>query len=114
MVQRQGISIHVLREEDDVLVVLLPGCQNISIHVLREEDDSVPHHFRLPVRHFYPRPPQGGRLYGKDWPGSVQNISIHVLRKEDDQGRVKIQHNHDISIHVLRKEDDALSIMSMW
>ena len=57
----------------------------ISIHVLREEDDlaelSAPAH----TNHFYPRPPRGGRqalVLGKLL---ELDISIHVLREEDDR-----------------------------
>ena len=59
------ISIHVLREEDDVVRHLLHTIPYISIHVLREEDDHA-------VR---------GRLDAR------LNISIHVLREEDDPDR---------------------------
>ena len=34
------ISIHVLREEDDLLPVSGENALDISIHVLREEDDA--------------------------------------------------------------------------
>ena len=57
-----GISIHVLRKEDDHLRRLMHGNVEISIHVLREEDD--------------------GRM---DFESLQQfAISIHVLREEDD------------------------------
>ena len=56
------ISIHVLREEDDIhLQRILNGQAGISIHVLREEDD-------------------GHRENG----AGGHDISIHVLREEDD------------------------------
>ena len=35
------ISIHVLREEDDLRVRVYNGPDDISIHVLREEDDHT-------------------------------------------------------------------------
>ena len=79
----------------------------ISIHVLREEDDLIVHR---PVvgdgKYFYPRPPRGGRrpglrplwqwrgflstssarrtTFAKVSGGKVDWISIHVLREEDD------------------------------
>ena len=60
------ISIHVLREEGDVLAVT-PGRKSpISIHALREEGDSA-------------------KAYSRVIPGS---ISIHALREEGDCGCV--------------------------
>ena len=55
----------------------------ISIHVLREEDDPSPSPARPRMRHFYPRPPRGGRHGNLVHPPS-REISIHVLREEDD------------------------------
>ena len=56
------ISIHVLREEDDLLAHLHHGrVVNISIHVLREEDDGRHQRMGRPGHDFYPRPPRGGR-----------------------------------------------------
>ena len=55
------ISIHVLREEDDIVNGIVYRCLNISIHVLREEDDG---HRQKRAAH--------------------KHISIHVLREEDD------------------------------
>ena len=101
----------------------------ISIHVLRAEDDA--HSGLRPVApsYFNPRPPCGGR---QDYPtlikaanlfqstSSVRRttlrglrvkpavvISIHVLRAEDDEQAKLIPSNVRISIHVLRAEDDA-------
>ena len=104
---RRSISIHVLREEDDLHYSTKSAKSRISIHVLREEDD----HRALAVRadlnaflstssarrttyieeavvvrnaHFYPRPPRGGRLQTAVWDPKHLTISIHVLREEDD------------------------------
>ena len=84
--QTRAISIHALREEGDLaLVVADAGDVPISIHALREEGDvilmylltitsvflSTPSARRATVRparivistmYFYPRPPRGGRL----------------------------------------------------
>ena len=58
------ISIHALREEGDVGVDVLYLLRRISIHALREEGDHpVPPRIGG-HRHFYPRPPRGGRLAG--------------------------------------------------
>ena len=52
-----------------------PGL-DISIHALREEGDTS--------RHFYPRPPRGGRRAGIPPSMRVSEISIHALREEGD------------------------------
>ena len=56
------ISIHALREEGDPLLFLESYLLSISIHALREEGDAWPTEAGESVRHFYPRPPRGGRL----------------------------------------------------
>ena len=84
LVRKIGISIHALREEGDHLRVLQAQDQTISIHALREEGDhlaptetpkkaaflSTPSARRATSnaqkrtatkKHFYPRPPRGGR-----------------------------------------------------
>ena len=55
------ISIHALREEGDATRETVDDEEDISIHALREEGD-VSLRFAVTVkRHFYPRPPRGGR-----------------------------------------------------
>ena len=57
------ISIHALREEGDpALAFFRVLCYIISIHALREEGDRPGDRRFSPHRHFYPRPPRGGRL----------------------------------------------------
>ena len=70
------ISIHVLREEDDV-PALGKGIWDlgISIHVLREEDDRHDAQPAIILRHFYPRPPRGGRRAGHR-PGGRQRCQF--------------------------------------
>ena len=59
---RRDISIHVLREEDDVsLKAFEVSDASISIHVLREEDDPSQPAGPAEGVYFYPRPPRGGR-----------------------------------------------------
>ena len=80
------ISIHVLREEDDMV-----GCDSyaepettISIHVLREEDDTGWYH-RSPKRYKFQSTSSVRRTtywFGLLW--VRVEISIHVLREEDD------------------------------
>ena len=59
------------------------------------------------IRHFYPRPPRGGRLLIITPQGCKGRISIHALREEGDcsrrgAGRGAVA----ISIHALREEGD--------
>ena len=86
---KTAISIHALREEGDLQPVLRPGCiRIISIHALREEGDSsykdssihtylfqsTPSARRATgdtlnneeaKGYFNPRPPRGGRPWGR-------------------------------------------------
>ena len=56
----------------------------ISIHALREEGDLLRAVCILPILYFYPRPPRGGRHQptADDFNGVL--ISIHALREEGD------------------------------
>ena len=105
--QTVKISIHALREEGDRRKPRKSGAIFISIHALREEGDytildilrhkigflSTPsarratetHAGRNPaVKHFYPRPPRGGRHRKSLRFRSAPTISIHALREEGD------------------------------
>ena len=55
------ISIHALREEGDPWITPRPRRRCISIHALREEGDEKLLDCKIPIQHFYPRPPRGGR-----------------------------------------------------
>ena len=55
------ISIHALRVEGDIAVLVLIVTKGISIHALRVEGDGFPAKLVHPLRYFYPRPPGGGR-----------------------------------------------------
>ena len=60
----------------------------ISIHVLREEDDILADAVRgLCGYHFNPRPPRGGRRINSKSRPLPASISIHVLREENDPVR---------------------------
>ena len=80
----------------------------ISIHALREEGDCRGSAPCSGVRHFYPRPPRGGRpvpgLAGRHHRG----ISIHALREEGDPPEASRPADRVISIHALREEGDIL------
>ena len=110
------ISIHALREEGDEREVKPYERQYISIHALREEGDPQDHDHNQRGRHFYPRPPRGGRqaciftrtitsLFlstpsarratrdaGRSDP--VRQISIHALREEGDASRETSHRKH--------------------
>ncbi len=81
----ERISIHVLREEDDMYPVLLTT-QRFTFLSTSSARRTTGRHVYIAVddQHFYPRPPRGGRLHFvlRDNPGL--SISIHVLREEDD------------------------------
>ena len=102
----------------------------ISIHALREEGDPRAARPAAPSRHFYPRPPRGGRPEKKPVSVELTSISIHALREEGDRPRAsraagrgdfyprpprggRLGERRDghgrevISIHALREEGDA-------
>ena len=57
---------------------------HISIHALREEGDWRSLLSAARAKHFYPRPPRGGRPRGPYDPRQQAPISIHALREEGD------------------------------
>ena len=56
----------------------------ISIHALREEGDRIQGDAGDHERHFYPRPPRGGRRHLVHLLDGGIDISIHALREEGD------------------------------
>ena len=56
----------------------------ISIHALREEGDCGVISPQTVYRHFYPRPPRGGRRCSMLTSRWLWEISIHALREEGD------------------------------
>mgnify|MGYP007083639824 CR=1 FL=1 len=82
----------------------------ISIHALREEGDLAILLKPMQMVYFYPRPPRGGRP-AAGMPDLLDRvISIHALREEGDgiwcyAPRVPTW----ISIHALREEGDRLN-----
>ena len=79
----------------------------ISIHALREEGDGKGTRPIKAHKHFYPRPPRGGRRADFTDPDDVCKISIHALREEGDEAFMEISLHKTISIHALREEGDA-------
>ena len=108
------------------------GPQGISIHALRVEGDYPLLSFANEPRHFYPRPPGGGRPFASaaspwragflstpsGWRATVSSaaftgekrISIHALRVEGDTVTHAFTTIRAISIHALRVEGDFNSI----
>ena len=58
--------------------------REISIHALRVEGDSMPAVASKIACNFYPRPPGGGRPFGRTQRDQHDTISIHALRVEGD------------------------------
>ena len=112
----------------------LGAALGVSIHVLREEDDDPQPRVSPASSCFYPRPPRGGRLAGCQHTALVSpagfyprpprggrlgvfaaivghcEVSIHVLREEDDRVEYRGSGwNCHVSIHVLREEDDYIN-----
>ena len=56
----------------------------ISTHALREEGDRQHRPLRALWRHFYPRPPRGGRRTTVRSRARLAGISTHALREEGD------------------------------
>ena len=79
------ISIHALREEGDVPMVVRSCSASLFLSTpSARRATNKTKTIRLGKRHFYPRPPRGGRLSRSG--GFVPNayISIHALREEGD------------------------------
>ena len=125
----QSISIHALREEGDLLgrvffllaseflstpsarratlLAITPGWQApISIHALREEGDAHDGSRVDYDKHFYPRPPRGGR------PGLDRVFVAHGVFLSTPSARratcwcLRAEQAWSISIHALREEGD--------
>ena len=78
----------------------------ISIHALREEGDSGMRSGALNRSNFYPRPPRGGRLNGKN-PEPTEKIFLSTpsARRATPLGDTFASYAV-ISIHALREEGD--------
>ncbi len=84
------ISIHALREEGDLSVMVLGMGRGISIHALREEGDARARQARCQESDFNPRPPRGGRRVCAVLSQIRRNISIHALREEGDSTKSRL------------------------
>ena len=84
-VQKYYISIHALREEGDLRMLLnsaftslflsTPSARRATVHRMLSSFKIV---------YFYPRPPRGGRRIIKAQTRTNHIISIHALREEGD------------------------------
>ena len=134
----QNISIHALREEGDRRGRGLCGacCRFLSTPSARRatfptcRPASAPRQFlstpsarratpddplfRGGLKHFYPRPPRGGRRRCVVNCVSFKVISIHALREEGDPQMIPValEAGH-ISIHALREEGDYTAYLCM-
>ena len=80
----------------------------ISIHALRKEGDFrfQPCRFHR-TRHFYPRPPQGGRPHAyKDYASIIAFLSTPSARRATSDV-LQLRTSDLISIHALREEGDC-------
>ena len=79
----------------------------ISIHALREEGDGRCRAYYSRLRHFYPRPPRGGRR------AAVLHAAIHHKFLSTPSARRATLYTNvgtdmmSISIHALREEGDS-------
>ena len=80
--------------------------KRISIHALREEGDADGDLPMLLQRHFYPRPPRGGRLTTLNYPRIIRKfLSTPSARRATTRSKAAFGDGH-ISIHALREEGD--------
>ena len=80
------ISIHALREEGDVRVILLwTSTPRFLSTPSARRATSYRRRGRGVIHDFYPRPPRGGRRLHHVLRNVPQDISIHALREEGDK-----------------------------
>ena len=90
------------------------GYDDISIHALREEGDSLALCCSIIFRHFYPRPPRGGRrAIHAAVPAAKVFLSTPSARRATPATAQAVD-AEDISIHALREEGDQHSIAKDW
>ena len=107
--QAEQISIHALREEGDRVGALAAADMQISIHALREEGDCGQCTGCRLRKHFYPRPPRGGRLI---WHFAKKLLRIFLSTPSARRATKPFSKRNcisQISIHALREEGDQVS-----
>ena len=107
--QTQPISIHALRKEGDKMEAAVERyIEYISIHALRKEGDSLLDLKHCHVVHFYPRPPQGGRLCRIVEQALQEELFLSTPSARRATGCIRSGWRcRTISIHALRKEGDC-------
>ena len=109
----QTISIHSLRMEGDIDVLMTYVDGIISIHSLRMEGDFNPNNID-PNQYTFQSTPSAWRETSMIlWIRCYRYISIHSLRMEGDSISTRFAHFDNISIHSLRMEGDQLLLVSM-
>ena len=78
----------------------------ISIHALREEGDNTDQRKMNVARHFYPRPPRGGRRYHTEYQLGIEEFLSTPSARRATQWCVLTRRTSKISIHALREEGD--------
>ena len=109
---RVTISIHALREEGDQRGLdMFDRFYEISIHALHREGDILRRAPCTALRHFNPRPPQGGRLTAR-----TLNTGCDLFQSTPSTGRatnpiLSAMANQNISIHALHREGDPRDVV---
>ena len=81
---------------------------SISIHALREEGDPPVRRCRSSrCRHFYPRPPRGGRRSSSKGNGKACKFLSTPSARRATVRQSRLSGSHQISIHALREEGDT-------
>ena len=82
--------------------------ESISIHALREEGDPPVRRCRSSrCRHFYPRPPRGGRRSSSKGNGKACKFLSTPSARRATVRQSRLSGSHQISIHALREEGDT-------
>ena len=108
----KGISIHALREEGDRFVAEAQSISGLFLSTPSARRATAG--AEIPAtrsKHFYPRPPRGGRRYAPFRQHSPFHISIHALREEGDARQRRADRCAYISIHALREEGDKVTVV---
>ena len=85
----------------------MPDPADISIHALREEGDAKATEPGETVRHFYPRPPRGGR-HESGHPDQRHDTDFYPRPPRGGRPEIDsyLEETKLISIHALREEGD--------
>ena len=101
-----GISTHALREEGDAQHGADEMHRRISTHALREEGDLGRQEPLWPARHFYPRPPRGGRPLPVATVKKIKRFLPTPSARRATHRAAGHPRRAGISTHALREEGD--------